>query len=40
VPIPQFPTDIGLSVYAHVTGGHGTYPLQFQLRGGDGNAVW
>jgi len=24
VPIPPFPADIRLSVYAHVTGGHGT----------------
>jgi len=35
IPIPKFPADIRLSVYAH-----GTYPLQFQLRGADGDAVW
>jgi len=40
IPIPHFPADIWLSVYAHVTGGHGTYPLTFQLRAADGDAVW
>jgi len=40
IPIPQFPADIRLSVYAHVTGGHGSYPLTFQLRAADGEAVW
>jgi hypothetical protein len=29
IPISQFPADIRLSVDAHVTGGCGTYPLQF-----------
>jgi hypothetical protein len=32
VPVPQFPASIRLSVYAHFTGGHGTYPMAFQLR--------
>ena len=40
IPIPQFPADIRLSVYAHVTGGHGSYPLTFQLCAADGEAVW
>ena len=40
LPIPQFPADILLSVCAPVTGGHGTYPLTFQLRAADGDAVW
>ena len=40
IPIPQFPADIRLSVYAHVTGGHGTYPLAFILRAADGDTVW
>ena len=40
VPVPQFPASIRLSVYAHVTGGHGTYPMEFQLRAADGDAVW
>lgn len=40
IPVAKFPADIRLSVYAHVTGGHVTYPLEFQLRGGDGDAVW
>jgi hypothetical protein len=40
VPITEFPAVIRLAIYAHVTAGHGTYPLQFQLRGADGDAVW
>ena len=40
IPVAQFPTDIRLSVYAHVTGGHGSYPMEFQLRASDGEAVW
>jgi hypothetical protein len=40
VPIPAFPADIRLSVYAHVTGGHGTYPMRFELRAADGDTVW
>lgn len=40
VPIPAFPADIRLSVYAHVTGGHGSYPMRFELRAADGDAVW
>ena len=40
IPIPQFPADIRLSVCAHVTGGHGTYPLTFQLCAAAGDAVW
>jgi hypothetical protein len=40
VPIAEFPADIRLAVYAHVTGGHGTYPLAFILRAADGDAVW
>lgn len=40
VPIPTFPADIRLSVYAHVTGGHGTYLMLFELRAADGDTVW
>ncbi|MFO0800087.1 MAG: hypothetical protein U0804_21685 [Gemmataceae bacterium] len=40
IPIPRFPADVRLSVYAHVTGGHGSYDLEFQLRGADGAVVW
>jgi hypothetical protein len=39
VPVPEFPASIRLSVYAHVTGGHGTYPMEFQLRAADGDAA-
>ena len=28
-PIPQFPAGIRLSVFAHVTGVHGSYPMEF-----------
>jgi len=31
VPVPQFPASIRLSVYAHFTGGHGTYNLAEEL---------
>ena len=40
VPITEFPAVIWLAVYAHVTGGHGTYPLAFILRAADGDTVW
>ena len=40
VPITEFPAVIRLAVYAHVTGGHGTYPLAFILRSADGDTVW
>jgi hypothetical protein len=40
LPIPQFPASIRVAVYAHVTGGHGTYALEFELRGAEGDAVW
>ena len=40
LPIPQFPADIRLSVCAPITGGHGTYPLTFQLCAAAGDAVW
>jgi hypothetical protein len=40
VPITEFPVVILLAVYAHATGGHGTYQLAFELRAADGDAVW
>jgi hypothetical protein len=40
MPIPEFPADLQVSVFAHVTGGHGTYPMEFVLRGPDGEPVW
>jgi hypothetical protein len=39
VRVPEFPASIRLSVYAHVAGGHGTNPMEFQLRAADGDAV-
>ncbi len=40
IPIPRFPAEVRLSVYAHVTGGHGSYPLEFVLRDAGGEPVW
>jgi hypothetical protein len=40
VPIPQFPASIRVSVYAHLTGGHGDYVIELQLRDAEGDAVW
>jgi len=40
LPIPAFPAAVQLSVYAHVTGGHGSYAMEFVLRGPDGDPVW
>jgi len=39
VPITEFPADIRLAVYAHATGGHGTYTLDIELRVADGDVV-
>ena len=40
VPIPTFPDEIELSVYAHITGGHGTYDIEIILRDPEGDSVW
>lgn len=40
IPIPQFPANIKISVYAHMTGGHGEYSFLFELRAPDGDVVW
>jgi hypothetical protein len=40
VPITDFPAVIRLAVYAHATGGHGTYHLAFELHAADGDTVW
>jgi hypothetical protein len=40
VPITEFPAVIRFALYAHVTGGHGTYQLAFELRAADGDGVW
>src|SRR5262249_60461245 len=40
VPVAPFPVEIRLSVYAHVTGGRGSYPLGFVLRDPGGEGVW
>ena len=40
IPITEFPAVIRLAIYAHVSGGHGTYPLAFILRAADGETAW
>jgi hypothetical protein len=40
VPIPTFPAEIELSVYAHITGGHGSYDIEITLRDAEGDSVW
>jgi hypothetical protein len=40
VPIPEFPAEVQLSVYVHITGGHGIYPLELVLRDSVGDPVW
>jgi hypothetical protein len=40
VPITGFPAVIRLVIYAHATGGHGTYQLAFELRAANGDTVW
>lgn len=40
IPIPQFPAQVTVAVYAHVTGGHGNYPMEFVLRAASGEVVW
>ena len=40
VPIPTFPAEVELSVYAHITGGHGSYDIEITLRDAEGDSVW
>jgi hypothetical protein len=40
LPLQTFPADVILSVYVHLTGGHGNYPLEFLLRNSAGENVW
>jgi hypothetical protein len=40
VPITQFPAQVGLSLYLHMTGGHGAYALEICLRDADDEPVW
>src|SRR5262245_18423995 len=40
IPVARFPVGIRLSVYAHVTGGRGSYPLDSVLRDPGGGAAW
>ena len=37
VPIPTFPAEVELSVYAHITGGHGSYDIEIILRDAEGD---
>ena len=38
--MPQFPARVRVSLYAHLTGGHGRYPLELCLRDAEEEAVW
>jgi hypothetical protein len=40
VPVHLFPAEVELSVYVHITGGHGSYPLELLLRDSAGDPVW
>jgi hypothetical protein len=40
VPITDFPAVILLAVYAHATGGRGTYVIDIELRAAAGDVVW
>jgi len=35
-----FPAGFRMSLYAHLTGGHGIYQLALELRDMDGEAIW
>jgi hypothetical protein len=37
---PGFPVACRLSIYAHLTGGHGSYAITLQLRDCDDTQVW
>jgi hypothetical protein len=37
---PKFPFAYRLSIYAHLTCGHGSYALTLQLRDGDDQQLW
>jgi hypothetical protein len=40
LPIDRFPALVTVSVYAHITGGHGEYTLDFLLRNAANDTVW
>jgi hypothetical protein len=40
IPIDTFPAVVTVSVYAHITGGHGEYELDFLLRNSSNDTVW
>ena len=40
IPIDTFPALVTVSVYAHITGGHGEYELDFLLRNAANDTVW
>jgi hypothetical protein len=37
---PKLPLNFTLSIYAHVTGGHGAYDMGLELRDGDESPLW
>src|SRR5262245_39331107 len=40
LPLPHFPAKARLSVYAHLTGGHGVYQMALELRDSEEQVVW
>jgi len=38
--LPAYPGPLRLSVYAHLTGGHGVYQMALELRDGDDQVAW
>jgi hypothetical protein len=40
ITLHYFPSGFRLSLYAHLTGGHGTYDLALELRDDEDQAVW
>jgi hypothetical protein len=40
VPIREFPATVRVSVYVHLTGGHGRYRMTLVLRDSDDEPVW
>ena len=40
VPVASFPLRLSASIYVQISGGHGRYALEFQLRNLDGDVSW
>ncbi len=40
VKLPEYPSNIQLSLYVHLSGGHGEYQMALHLRDSDGGIPW